>query len=38
MRPFQRREMATWAVNSQGRSVSRACLLFGVSETATATS
>jgi putative transposase len=33
VRPSQRREMATWAVNSRGRSISRACRLFGVSET-----
>ncbi len=33
VRPSQRREMATWAVRSRGRSISRACRLFGVSET-----
>jgi putative transposase len=33
VRPSQRREMATWAVKSKGRSISRACRLFGVSQT-----
>ena len=33
VRPSQRREMATWAVKSKGRSIRRACELFAVSET-----
>ena len=33
VRPSQRREMATWAVKSKGRSIGRACWLFGVSQT-----
>ena len=33
VRPSQRREMATWAVKSKGRSIRRACELFVVSET-----
>jgi putative transposase len=33
VRPSSRREMATWAVKSKGRSIRRACELFGVSQT-----
>jgi len=33
VRPSQRREMATWAVKSKGRSIRRSCELFAVSET-----
>lgn len=33
VRPSQRRERATWAVQSKGRSFRRACELFGVSQT-----
>jgi putative transposase len=33
VRPSQRCEMATWAVKAMGRSVSRACRLFGLSQT-----
>ena len=33
VRPSQRREMATWAVKSKGRSIRRACELFEVSQT-----
>lgn len=33
VRPSSRREMATWAVKTKGRSIRRACELFGVSQT-----
>jgi putative transposase len=31
--PSRHREMATWAVKAKGRSVNRACSLFGLSQT-----
>lgn len=33
VRPSQRREMASWAVEVRGSSINRACELFGVSQT-----